>query len=564
MASGEREGKHFGWKADILQRLQQRDQQEFVAFKNLIKSHNKLFDNADTLKSQIVQLEIQTLQMRQENTDLQERVSSSSCGVVSSEKVLALEQKVFKLQEELTKLHRTKGENAQKVIELNNTIAQRNDDLSLKEAELQDSLVNLLSIKTESKRLEQTIVELETTNQMIKDELQALQMAYVSLEDKFGKIQEENRELVERWMMKKAKDADLMNFENEQQARARHAKLQRDLMEAAKEPVTLPKKSCSVSSEDQNGESEYLNPQFCVFASLPTEPVHKVAAHDGEVNAVAYATTGRYFATGGSDKVVKIWELGKSCEIMSTLHGCNAGVTSVQFDVQDKLLLASSNDFACRVWTYADGRIRHTLTGHSNKVVSAKFLGDSTKVVSGSTDRTLKVWDLRTKACNRTIFAGSSCNDLVTTSLASTTIISGHFDKRIRFWDSRSDTSSTEIVLQGRVTSLSISPDQNTLLAATRGDTLKLINLRMNQVSATLSGDGFKVATDCTRACFSPDGSYVVCGSQDGSVFIWDASTTKIEKILKSHGAAVVTCAWQPEGRSLISCDRNKHIIVWS
>ena len=28
---------------------------------------NKLFDNADTLKSQIVQLEIQTLQMRQVN-----------------------------------------------------------------------------------------------------------------------------------------------------------------------------------------------------------------------------------------------------------------------------------------------------------------------------------------------------------------------------------------------------------------------------------------------------------------------------------------------------------------
>ena len=31
---------------------------------------------------------------------------------------------------------------------------------------------------------------------MLKDELQALQMAYTSLEVKFGKVQEENRELV--------------------------------------------------------------------------------------------------------------------------------------------------------------------------------------------------------------------------------------------------------------------------------------------------------------------------------------------------------------------------------
>jgi hypothetical protein len=31
---------------------------------------------------------------------------------------------------------------------------------------------------------------------MLKDELQALQLAYTSLEVKFGKVQEENRELV--------------------------------------------------------------------------------------------------------------------------------------------------------------------------------------------------------------------------------------------------------------------------------------------------------------------------------------------------------------------------------
>lgn len=35
---------------------------------------------------------------------------------------------------------------------------------------------------------------------------------------------------------------------------------------------------------------------------------------------------------------------------------------------------------------------------------------------------------------------------------------------------------------------------------------------------------------------FSPGGSYVACGSQDGSVFVWDTSTMKIERVLKNHG----------------------------
>jgi autophagy-related protein 16 len=56
-----------------------------------------------------------------------------------------------------------------------------------------------------------------------------------------------------------------------------------------------------------------------------------------------------------------------------------------------------------------------------------------------------------------TKFAGSSCNDLVTTDGSGTTIISGHFDKRIRFWDTRSDTTSRDILLQGKVTSLDLS-----------------------------------------------------------------------------------------------------------
>ena len=50
---------------------------------------------------------------------------------------------------------------------------------------------------------------------------------------------------------------------------------------------------------------------------------------------------------------------------------------------------------------------------------------------------------------------GHSCHDLVT--LQGTAIVSGHFDKKVRFWDSRQDSSSTEIQLQGRLTSLDLT-----------------------------------------------------------------------------------------------------------
>ncbi|KAH0950497.1 hypothetical protein HN011_010225, partial [Eciton burchellii] len=195
--------------------------------------------------------------------------------------------------------------------------------------------------------------------------------------------------------------------------------------------------------------------------------------------------------------------------------------------------------------------------------MAAKFLGEPSKVVTGSYDRTLKIWDLRSKACIETKFAGSSCNDLVTSDGAGSTIISGHFDQRIRFWDTRAESSSNDILLEGKVTSLDLSRDANYLLSCVRDDTVKLIDLRMKKIVSSFSADGFKVGFDWTRAAFSPDGQYIAVGSADGSVFIWSAATNMIETILKGHTAAVTAVSWHPHGMYLASVDRAKTVTVW-
>lgn len=56
------------------------------------------------------------------------------------------------------------------------------------------------------------------------------------------------------------------------------------------------------------------------------------------------------------------------------------------------------------------------------------------------------------------MFAGSKCNDLVTWGNLSSSVISGHFNKIVKFWDTRTENPVKEITLQGRLTSLDISP----------------------------------------------------------------------------------------------------------
>ncbi|KAF7988294.1 hypothetical protein HCN44_009939 [Aphidius gifuensis] len=510
------------WRKNIISQLRNRNRSQTYCFYDLICLHNRLFENANTLRGENLQLTVANEKLR---CEVGGNFGSSGANA-------ALEARLFAQSEELMTLHKRRGENTQQIVDLNNKMQELMRDLQNKESSLAESLEFNANLRTELTFCISEKRDLEGVNQILRDEYQALQLAFASLEEKLRKAQEENRQLVERLIKLKAKDAEKMNEENDNflnegftsptaflmhkisKFGKRQAKVQKDLEDAAKDTRAI--------SPDRASLQEGL---VGLCASVPANIYLKFSGHDGEISAVKWSPDNRILATGGADRKVKLWDISKgSYESKGNLVGSNASVMSVDFDTTGNLILGSSNDFASRVWSVNDGRLRVSI---------------------------------------ETKFAGSSCNDLVTSDGAGSTIISGHFDKRIRFWDTRAESSSNDIVLQGKVTSLDLSRDANYLLSCVRDDTVKLLDLRMKQIVSSFSADGFKVGCDWARATFSPDGQYIAVGSADGSVFVWNVSTNKIENVLKDHTFAVTAVAWHPHGTYLASVDRAKMVAIW-
>ncbi|KAK2173197.1 hypothetical protein NP493_893g01024 [Ridgeia piscesae] len=544
------------WRRVILTRQHERNKKQCDAFVGLIQAHNKLFESAEGHHLANAKLTVELEQLKKENLELMVKLEAGG-GSGQGDKNMA--QKLLSLQEELTDFHKRKGENSQEIIDLNKAVQEKEKELVAKEQKILELETSIKQLNEANENMEQNLIEATTANQVLGDEQQALQLAFTSLECKFRKLQEENNDLVSRWMALKSRDADKMNAENDKVLEQKNLKMQKELAEAAREQVNI-----TAPTGDNMGALG--TPTACSFVvTVPSRAINTLEAHDGEVNAVRWSPSGKIFATGGSDRKVKLWQaIGSKCEAKGVLTGSNAAVMSVEFNMEETLLLAASNDFACRIWSLPALRLQHTLTGHSAKVLAAKFLGEPNKVVSGSHDRTLKLWDLRSKNCIKTLFAGSMCNDLMTSDTYGSTIVSGHFNKKLMFWDPRVDTCRQEILMEGQITSLDFSPDGMVLLSCTRDDAISLIDLRSNQVMKTLRADGFHLGCDWSRAVFSPDGEYVMAGSGDGTIFIWNVMKTKVEKILQQHKHPVTACSWSITGSSLLSCDKQRTVVLWA
>lgn len=566
------------YRHGLLESIKKRNSIENEPFFKLIKSHAKLTDLNALLKSELNEAKNSNQKLQQENLELLKSPGASSNAAYPPEKLRQLDEQLIRAKGDVIDLQRKLIDQSDQVILLNKRVKEKDDELASQAAKHAELEKQLESLRLVNKDLENRFILYDEQIRLWKDEKVECEVQYNCLVQKYDKLKEDYQAILTASLRFREEQIEKVNKLNEMENERIQAKLKEELEKASQPTADFINVTAGnfVSVGPANAQqSQVVNfkPQLNVMP-LVTKSICKFDCHEGEVNAIKYHKSGKYFATGGGDRKIKLWEFkdGK-CELISNLIGSNASIASIDIDNENNLIAGTSFDFACRLWSLNEHRLRmssgdlqptHTLTGHTNKVLAGKFLGVM-KVVTGSHDRTLKIWDLMQKACIKTLFAGSSCNDLVT--LDSQTIISGHIDKKIRFWDTRSDPAQTEILLQGKITALDISSNKNYLLASIRDvNTLKLIDIRMNQVTETYCSDDFKIGYDWSRAIFSPDvdHQYVSAGSADGSVVIWNTLTARVEKVLKEHSSSVISMCWHPQGTHLISTDAKKKAIIWA
>ncbi len=101
-------------------------------------------------------------------------------------------------------------------------------------------------------------------------------------------------------------------------------------------------------------------------------------------------------ASGSDDNTVKIWDLRKRQSIY-TVPAHTKLVSDIKFEdeYEGRVMLTTSYDNKCKIWSTGDWVLVRTLTGHENKITSVSVTRDLQNIITTSFDRTFKLWAMK-------------------------------------------------------------------------------------------------------------------------------------------------------------------------
>lgn len=227
--------------------------------------------------------------------------------------------------------------------------------------------------------------------------------------------------------------------------------------------------------------------------------------HQGPIVSVAYHPGGRWVASSGTDRAVKIWD-AQAGEQLHNLQGHADFIRDVEFSPDGNVLASCDDDGRVMIWDADAGNLVTMLEGHLDSVRDAEFASDGSLLATAGDDNVVILWD--------------------TSTWAKKMSLEGHTD-----W----------------IRDVSFSPDGRRLATASDDSTVRIWDVESGKSVRELPHDDwvFEVA-------FSPDGNRIVTGTQRGAVQIWDATNGKLLSSLSPGIGTIQTLAYTADGRHVI------------
>lgn len=248
--------------------------------------------------------------------------------------------------------------------------------------------------------------------------------------------------------------------------------------------------------------------------------LQEFVAHGSNVSCLSVGpSSGRVMVTGGEDRKVNMWAVGKP-NVILTLSGHTSPVEYVKFNSGEDLVIAGSQSGTLKIWDLEAAKIVRTLTGHKSSIRGIDFHPYGEFVASGSLDTNVKLWDVRRKGCIVTLKGHTDGINFVRFSPDGRWIVSASDDSTVKLWDLTSGKLLHDFKSHTAAsTCVEFHPKEFLLATASNDRTVKFWDLESFQLVSSIDPEtnGIRCIT------FHPEGLSLFSGAQDSMrIYGWE------------------------------------------
>jgi WD40 repeat protein len=244
---------------------------------------------------------------------------------------------------------------------------------------------------------------------------------------------------------------------------------------------------------------------------------------DNKIISVAFSSSGATLAAGGDNGVVQIWNSATHrLERMLTTDSGGTGIITLRFSDDGSYLAAASQE-GIQLWDTANWRLLQTFpedlsNGYRDENVDDVTFGLHDTLLAAVSGDSVLVFNLATGELAETLatgWVGAEAASPAGTVLAIAT------SSGIQLWNLATGQLASTITGSGEVASLAFSPDGSLLVAGNDNGTIRFWNAATRQLDNTLS-----VASDSTMddLAFSANGATLAVSDTAGAVHLFDVA----------------------------------------
>ncbi|ETN71939.1 WD domain, G-beta repeat protein [Necator americanus] len=290
---------------------------------------------------------------------------------------------------------------------------------------------------------------------------------------------------------------------------------------------TLPVGSSSTRSEDSTTRSLLpLRAPMMVKPKwhAPWKLYRVISGHTGWVRAVDVEPQNQWFASGGGDRIIKIWDLA-SGKLRLSLTGHISAVRAVKVSPRHPFLFSGGEDKQVKCWDLEYNKVIRHYHGHLSAVQALSIHPTLDVLITCARDSTARasvnvafhVWDMRTKAQVHCLAGHTNTVSDVVSQAAEPQVVTSSHDATVRLWDLASGRSLCTLTHHKKsVRSLVLHP-RLYMFASASPDNIKQWKFPKGEFMQNLSGHNAIV-----NSLVCNEDGVLVSGGDNGSICFWD------------------------------------------